>query len=110
MSRTSQCLQVALLATVVGLGTTACGTSAQYRNPVQARGVENQAYNSGYRDGRAQGHDDGRHNRRAAPMEASRYRAGDHDYNTRYGTRGEYSRVYRDAFGQGYDVGYRDAR
>ena len=110
MSNSSQYLKVALLAAVVGLGTTACATSEHYRNPVQARGVENQAYNSGYRDGRAQGRDDGRHNRRSAPTDASRYRSANHDYNARYGPRGEYSRVYRDAFGQGYDVGYRDAR
>ena len=110
MSPSHRCLQIALLAAVVGLGTTACTASAYYRNPVQARGVENRAYNSGYRDGQAQGRDDGRHNRRSDPTDASRYRSGDHDYYARYGTRDEYSRVYRDAFGQGYDVGYRDAR
>lgn len=110
MSRSCQCLRTALLAAVVGLGTTACMASAHHRNPVEARGAENQAYNSGYRDGLAQGRDDRRHNRRSEPTDASRYRSGDHDYNARYGTRDQYSRVYRGAFGQGYAVGYRAAR
>jgi hypothetical protein len=106
----SQLLRTALLAAVVAIGTTACRTGRPYRNPVQARGVENQAYNSGYRDGLAQGRDDGRHNRRPNPRAARRYRSGDHDYNRRYGTRDEYRRVYRTAFEQGYEVGYRGRR
>jgi flagellar biosynthesis/type III secretory pathway protein FliH len=89
---------------------TACRTGAQYPNPVEARGVENQAYNSGYRDGQSQGRDDGRHNRLANPTAASRYRSGDHDYYSHFGTRDEYRRVYRTAFEQGYDVGYREGR
>jgi hypothetical protein len=110
MSKTQRLLQTTLLATVVGIGSTACTASLYARNPVQARGVENQAYNSGYRDGMSQGRDDGRHNRRAEPAIASRYRAGDHDYNTRYGTRDEYRGVYRNAFQQGYEVGFRETR
>jgi hypothetical protein len=110
MSKAHRLLQTALLAAVVGVGTTACAAGAHYRNPVQARGVENQAYNSSYRDGRAQGREDGRHNRRSDPGDARRYRSGDHDYNTRYGTRDEYRGVYRNAFGQGYEVGYRETR
>jgi hypothetical protein len=110
MSQSHRLLQTALIAAVVGIGTTACTARAYYRNPVEARGVENQAYNSGYRDGQAQGRYDGRHNRRADPAVAIRYRSGDHDYNTRYGTRDEYRGVYRNAFGQGYEVGYRETR
>jgi hypothetical protein len=110
MFESRRLLKTALLAVALGISTTACMAGTRYRNPVQARGVENQAYNSGYRDGQAQGRDDGHRNRRADPALAGRYRSGDHDYNTRYGTRDEYRRVYRNAFEQGYDVGYRETR
>jgi hypothetical protein len=113
MTTSHRFLRTALLVAVMGIGTTACMTGAHYRNPVQARGVENQAYNSGYRDGQAQGRVDGRHNRRPDPAGASRYRSGDHDYNQRDqrdGTRDEYRGVYRNAFEQGYEVGYRETR
>jgi hypothetical protein len=43
MSTSHRLLQTAILAAVVGIGTTACATEAHYRNPVQARGVENEA-------------------------------------------------------------------
>ena len=84
MSQSHRLLQIALLGAVVGIGTSACTARPYYRNPVEARGVENQAYNSGYRDGHAQGRDDGRHNRRAEPARTSRYQSGDHDYYPRW--------------------------
>ena len=40
------------------------------------------------------------------PVRASRYRSGDHEYNSRYGSRDEYQREYRSAFQQGYQQGY----
>jgi hypothetical protein len=112
LSTSHRLLRLSALAAVLSvsaIGMTACRTE-RAPNPVQARGVENQAYNSGYRDGQSQGRDDGRHNRRADPVVTSRYRSGDHDYNQRYGSRDEYRRVYRTAFEQGYEVGYREGR
>jgi hypothetical protein len=66
------------------------------------------AAQAGYRDGYDQGRDDGRDGDRYDPIRASRYRSGDHDYNSRYGPREAYKREYRAAFEQGYERGYRD--
>lgn len=64
----------------------------------------------GFRDGVAQGREDARDRRRFDPVRASRYRAGDHDYDNRYGPRDIYKRDYRAAFQQGYEQGYRSER
>lgn len=74
---------------------------AVYRSP---------AADSGFRDGYAQGRDDARDGDRYDPVRASRYREGDHDYNSRYGSRDAYKRDYRAAFQQGYERGYREVR
>ncbi|MQA30014.1 MAG: hypothetical protein GEU82_09270 [Luteitalea sp.] len=64
----------------------------------------------GYRDGIARGREDARERRRFDPVRAPRYRSGDHDYNSRYGSRDDYKRAYRAAFQQGYEQGYRGYR
>ena len=60
----------------------------------------------GYRDGIEAGRDDARDRHRFDPARAKRYREGDHDYNSRYGSRDAYKRDYRAAFEQGYREGY----
>ena len=68
--------------------------------------VRSQAAAVGYRDGVEAGRDDARDHDRYDPIRAKRYREGDHDYNSRYGSRDEYAREYRAAFEQGYKEGY----
>lgn len=64
------------------------------------------AQQNGYRDGLDAGRRDARDRARYDPVRAKRYREGDHDYNSRYGSREEYKRQYRGAFEQGYRDGY----
>ena len=89
--------------------------SGQYptRPPVYDRGpvygspaYRSPAAENGFRDGLEQGQRDARDGHRFDPVRASRYRQGDHDYNSRYGSRDEYKREYRSAFEQGYRQGY----
>lgn len=68
------------------------------------------AADNGFRDGYSEGRKDGRDGNRADPIRESRYRQGDHDYNSRYGSRDAYKRDYRAAFQQGYEQGYREGR
>jgi len=68
------------------------------------------AAENGYRDGVAAGERAARRGERYDPVREERYREGDHDYNSRYGSRDEYKREYRDAFQRGYDEGYRGYR
>jgi hypothetical protein len=68
------------------------------------------AAQNGFRDGYDQGRSDARDGDRYDPVRASRYRSGDHDYNSRYGSRDDYKREYRSAFEQGYEQGYRENR
>ena len=81
------------------------------RPPVYDRGQVYGSYQSpaaenGFRDGFEQGQKDARDRNRFDPVRASRYRQGDHDYNSRYGSRDEYKREYRSGFEQGYQQGY----
>ena len=89
------------------------GSNYPRDNP-QARYPVNRSYSpaaqNGYRDGYEQGRDDARDRDRYDPVRSSRYRSGDHDYNSRYGAREDYKRAYRAAFQQGYEEGYRDYR
>ncbi len=64
------------------------------------------ATQNGYRDGYEQGREDRRDGDRFDPVRAPRYRAGDRDYNSRFGSRDDYKREYRAAFQQGYSAGY----
>jgi hypothetical protein len=70
-------------------------------------GYYSPARNTGYRDGLEQGREDRRDGDRYDPIAARRYREGDHDYNSQYGSRDNYKREYRAAFVQGYEEGYR---
>ncbi|HUR32595.1 MAG TPA: hypothetical protein VM032_02300, partial [Vicinamibacterales bacterium] len=60
------------------------------------------ASQNGYRDGLEAGQRDARRGDRFDPVREKRYRDGDHDYNSRYGSRDEYKREYRAAFQDGY--------
>jgi hypothetical protein len=75
------------------------------RYPDRSAAAEN-----GYRDGYEEGRRDGRAGNRPDPIRESRYREGDHDYNSRYGSRDDYKREYRAAFQQGYEQAYRENR
>jgi len=71
------------------------------------RGVyRSAAADIGYRDGLEAGRNDARDGDRYDPVRTSRYRQGDHNYDSRYGSRDEYKREYRAAFEQGYREGY----
>ena len=63
-------------------------------------------FNEGYRKGR----EDARDGDRYDPVRHKWYREGDRHYNGRYGSRDEWKYVYREAFKQGYDRGYREGR
>jgi hypothetical protein len=62
----------------------------------------------GFRDGYDEGRDDARDRDPFDPVRSSRYRSGDHDYDSRYGSRDAYKRDYREGFRQGYEQGYRE--
>ena len=82
-----------------------------YQNPPYADGRYGSAASQvGFRDGYQQGVDDAHDGDRFDPIRSSRYRSGDHEYNSRYGSREEYRREYRAAFQSGYDQGYRGFR
>ncbi|OFW26082.1 MAG: hypothetical protein A3H97_14040 [Acidobacteria bacterium RIFCSPLOWO2_02_FULL_65_29] len=82
---------------------------AEYSAPVYPPRYGSPAAQAGYRDGYEQGRDDARGGDRYDPIRAPRYRAGDHDFTSRYGSRERYKREYRAAFEQGYERGYRDS-
>ena len=68
------------------------------------------ALDNGSRDGYDAGRRDASRGDRFDPVRDKRYREGDHDYNSRDGSRAEYTREYRDAFQRGYERGYREGR
>jgi hypothetical protein len=72
--------------------------------------VNSAAYENGYRDGRAKGHDDAKDRDSFDPVRHSRYRTADRGYNSRYGSKNDYKLVYRDGFEAGYRDGYGDHR
>jgi len=79
------------------------------------RGARQRIYSSpasenGYRDGLDAGRKDARNRDRFAPERSSRYRSADHNYNRRYGSKGEYQREYRFAFQRGYQDGFTGGR
>ena len=75
-----------------------------------SNGYASPAANIGYRDGYEQGREDARDGNRFDPIRSLRYRAGDRDYNRRYGSLDDYKREYRAEFRAGYDQGYRGSR
>jgi hypothetical protein len=68
------------------------------------------AFNNGARDGYEKGQEDARRNRSFDPLRHSWYRAGDRDYEGRYGPRDQYKDVYRRGFQQGYERGFNEGR
>lgn len=68
------------------------------------------ASTNGYDDGYQEGLKDGRDRNAFDPVRESRYRSGDHGYRSAYGPRDIYKARYRDAFQQGYERGFADAR
>jgi hypothetical protein len=77
------------------------------RYPNSSR-YDDTAYENGYRDGRAQGLEDGRDNDRFDATRHGRYRSADRGYIDSYGDKTRYKNVYRDGFQAGYDAGYRE--
>jgi hypothetical protein len=63
-------------------------------------------FRNGYQDGLEKGREDSRDRDSFDPVRHSRYRSGDHGYNSRYGSKDAYRQVYRDGFEQGYREGY----
>jgi hypothetical protein len=64
----------------------------------------------GYRDGYDQGRSDAVDGDRRDPIRARRYREGDNGWDRRELSLEEYKRLYRNAFVEGYEEGYRDSR
>jgi len=68
------------------------------------------AYQNGIADGYKKGLDD-THDRKRADVERQKwYRNGDHDYDSRYGSKETYRIEYRRGFEEGYNRAYREAR
>jgi hypothetical protein len=86
-------------------------TYPSYPTYPDSRGRYNSpASDVGYRDGFDQCRDDARDGDRFDPVRSSRYRSGDHEYNSRYGSRDDYKRDYRTALQRGYEQGYNSTR
>lgn len=68
------------------------------------------AFENGYRDGRAQGLEDGRDNDRMDATRHGRYRSADRGYIDSYGDKTRYKNNYRDGFEAGYSEGYREGQ
>lgn len=68
------------------------------------------AARTGYRDGYEAGLGDARDREINDFRRPKRYREGDHDYDSRSGSRDQYKQDYRAAFQQGYEQGYREFR
>ena len=64
-------------------------------------------FDIGARDGYEKGREDARDRRAHDARRHAWYRAGDRDYNSRYGNRERYKDEYRRGFMTGYDRGYR---
>jgi flagellar biosynthesis/type III secretory pathway protein FliH len=68
----------------------------------------NLALDNGFRDGYAEGLNDGRRRHRDDPFAESRYRSADRGFDWRYGNRELYRANYREGFRSGYERGYDD--
>lgn len=75
-------------------------------NPNYGNNGYNVARQEGYRDGLAAGRDDARDGERYKPQNHSDYKKATDGYNSRYGNKGQYKQLYRDAFMQGYNQAY----
>ncbi len=70
----------------------------------------NIAFQNGLNDGHEKGLDDLRHGRAPEYARQKWYRSGDHDYNSRYGSKEAYKDQYRRGFQEGYNRAYREGR
>jgi hypothetical protein len=68
------------------------------------------AYQNGASDGYQKGLDDLNDRKRPDVTRQKWYRNGDHDYNSRYGSKDAYRVEYRRGFEEGYNRAYRDGR
>ena len=66
------------------------------------------AYSNGVSDGYEKGREDARDRDSYDVLRHKWYREGDRNYRSSYGPRQQYSDVYRQAFREGYDRGYRE--
>ena len=78
------------------------------RFPSSSSRYDDTAYENGFRDGRAQGVEDGRDNDRFDATRHGRYRSADRGYIDSYGDKTRYKNIYRDGFQAGYADGYRE--
>ena len=86
------------------------GSNSTYGNAYpnnRGYGVNNVAYDNGYRDGLAKGTEDARDRDSFDPVRHKEYRNADRGYNSRYGTKDQYKLTYRDGFDAGYSQSYR---
>jgi len=66
------------------------------------------AYPNGLNDGIEKGREDARKRRSFDPLRHDWYREGTRHYKGEYGPKQQYANVYRDAFREGYERGYRE--
>jgi hypothetical protein len=66
------------------------------------------AYPNGLNDGIEKGREDARKRRSFDPLRHDWYREGTRHYKSEYGPKQQYASVYRDAFREGYERGYRE--
>jgi len=66
------------------------------------------AYPNGLNDGIEKGREDARKHRSFDPLRHDWYRDGTRHYKSEYGPKQQYANVYRDAFREGYNRGYRE--
>ena len=81
----------------------------RYRRGVGRNGYYNAyqiARDEGFRDGLATGAADAQRGQSYNPQRSHYWRNGGDGYDSRYGNRGQYKQVFRDAFVQGYSQGY----
>lgn len=70
----------------------------------------NGGFDVGYSEGYDKGLEDARDRDSYDPLRHKWYREGDHNYNSRYGSKEQYKVNYRDGFKEGYERGYREAQ
>jgi flagellar biosynthesis/type III secretory pathway protein FliH len=79
-----------------------------YGYPGDYRYNNSPAYSNGLSDGYEKGREDARDRDSYDVLRHKRYRDGDRNYRSSYGPRQQYENVYRQAFREGYDRGYRE--
>jgi len=105
MFRTLRLVSVPLLAGVVAIAATGCSTPLYAQRNGTYRDVERRAYDTGYREGIAQGQNDVQRGRAYSYTGHSEYRAADDGWRRSDGDR----EFYRQSFRQGFQSGYSEA-